>query len=315
MRIHFYSFTALALCLFASSMYAQSWIYPETLYSFNPLMNTDRIQVTTFLPDINFWGEAGIHAMTKDDYHRWDVTVGGMVDLIGNQNWNFIFETNLHLIVDPNNNISFNPRSFIWEEGLLVGLKSGDDYWQFGYQHCCKHDVDNLELFKTTGREESRDLIYGSALARWERKKIRFDTWFLEPLAETHLYLLLQDQRFPTSTRVIEPNLEALLGAIRIRLTAIIPFSDRARAGVTGDIRFTGLGKNKESRFSGVRKIQTDPAIELFYDAFGFKALMRFFIRYAYQPDNFVTPIPTSSTLIAIGIRIFPISDRKGMNE
>lgn len=293
--------------LFSSESFSQHWLYPESIHHFNFLSDSGRKETTDFLPAISFWGEAGMYALQRDENHRWDVTVGGTIDLLGNNRWNLIFETNLHLIVDPNNNISFNPRGFVWTEGLLFGMKSDENYFQIGYQHRCKHDVDNLELLYTTQREESRSLIYGSGIARWERNAISiFGLRFL-PLAEVHAYLLVQDQRFPRSTRTIEPTLESLSGAIRLRPALELPLSIRSRVGLVPDVRFTTFSDSPDSRFGSIKKILTDPAIEIFYELDGAKAAMRFFARYCYQSDDFIPPIPQSTKLIAFGVRIFPI--------
>ncbi|MGB9589603.1 MAG: hypothetical protein ACPL68_01820, partial [Candidatus Hydrothermia bacterium] len=42
----------------------------------------------------------------------------------------------------PGGLISFHPLAARWEEGLLVTGPAGDAFWQVGFLHSCKHDVD-----------------------------------------------------------------------------------------------------------------------------------------------------------------------------
>ncbi len=293
------------LVFLSSLLHAQSWLYPETIVQYNPLRYHTADTSTSFLNHSHFWGEGGMYVIKRDDSHRWDATIGGTIELIGGNRWNVIYETNLHLVVDPNNNLTFNPRAFVWEEGILYGVKVNKDYWQFGYQHRCKHDVDNLEVLRVTGREEERSLIYGSLVARWERPEIPVGDFIFHPLAEAHIYLLVQDQRFPVNTRTIEPKLSALNSALRFHLTVSKGMSSTTNVGIMGDVRVSSFGPLPQGkRFSGIKHIQLDPAAEIFFDFIGSKARLRLFIRYVYQPDNFITPIPRSSSLIAVGVRI-----------
>jgi len=284
---------------------AQSWLYPETLVDLTPFDDSSRSEKTAFLKGMKVWGEFGQYLLERDDDHRWNVTIGGMVELYGSLDWSLFFETHIHLLADPNNEISFNPRAFMWEEGLLFGTRSGGHVFEFGYLHRCKHDVDNLELLETTGREESRSLMYGSITGRWRYRGPDSDTWTVKPLLEAHVYVKLQDQRFPLSARGIEPDIEAMIAALRLKCTVSRKIGEGYFAGITGDIRLSAFGFSGNQRFSSPHKIQTEPAGEVFLDISGEAAILRLFGRYVYLPDSFIRPVPVSSSLFLFGFRIY----------
>ncbi|NOY05073.1 MAG: hypothetical protein GXO82_00310 [Chlorobi bacterium] len=297
-----------ALFFFGNRLVSQTWLYPETIQPTIPLLNDIARKGEGFLSSMTFWGEFGQYIVERDRDHRWVVSLGGNAELFRSGMWDLNFETNVHLVVDPNNNITFNPRAFIWEEGIVLGLKNGSQVWNFGYLHRCKHDVDNLELLRTSKREEERALIYGSIFARWTKKAMRFKGWDVEPLAAVHVYVIVQDQRFPIYTRKLAPSVQSFQGALRGRITASKILSRVYRMGATVDIRITTLGPLEEaSRFSSIERIQVNPACEIFWDFLGKAAALRVFLRYTYDPDNFIAPQPRKSSLMALGLRLLNI--------
>jgi hypothetical protein len=285
--------------------FAQSWLYPESIQPMTLLASGTAEDAIAFLPRIAFWGEAGLYVFDTDRDHRWDVTIGGTSQLLRGRDWELIHETSVHLAVDPNNNIAFNPRAFMWETGLLFGYRTDAAVWQFGYQHRCKHDVDNVELLATTGVEEQRALIYGSAVARWRHHAISIEDWTLDPLLEAHVYLPRQDQRFPEWTRSIHPLVTAFLGAVRTRQSISRAIGEHVSAGLLADLRLTLIGSGSGRRFSSVEALRFEPAVEAFLDLRGGDT-MRLFLRYVHEPDDFIPPVPRATHLVAVGIRLFP---------
>jgi len=259
----------------------------------------------------HFWAEGGIYTVARDDRHRWNATVGGAVELLGANAWNFVFETNLHLAVDPNNNMSFNPRALVWEEGLLLGRRFGSNIWHIGVQQRCKHDIDNVEVLRVTGREEERALIYSSAMLRWERTSFRISGIDFSPTVETHFYIFLQDQRFPVQTRSIGASVESYIGAVRFQLSASRRLSPMAAAGAAIDLRSTALGPSGSRRFSALHAIRNDWSAEAWLEAIGSAASLRLFLRYVEQPDDFITPVPQAASLLCIGFRVSPTAPDK----
>jgi len=284
---------------------AQSWLYPESIHPITPLMDTTAVRGFAFFPALQFWGEAAWYAYDSDKDHRWDITIGGTSQLLRGVDWDVIHETSVHLAVNPGNNIGFNPRAFMWETGILVGVVSGRTVWQFGYQHRCKHDVDNVEILRTTGREEERALMYGSAVARWRHQPLSLLGGMLEPLAEAHFYIPRQDQRFPEWTRTLHPLMTSFIGALRTRQSLSLMIGGTVRVGMLADLRATLLGSSDGKRFSSLDRVRVEPAAECFADVAGTGGTLRAFIRYAYLPDDFIPPIPRSTHLVAAGIRLF----------
>ncbi len=297
-------FPAIALTLFTCN--AQSWLYPETIINNTPRVSTAKDSGSAFMRSLEVWGEAGQYVAARDDNHRWNVTLGGAAELYGDGKWSAFFETNMHLVVDPNNNLSFNPRAFIWEEGLFAGYTHDIHRIYIGYSHRCKHDVDNYELLQTTGRVESRSLIYGSGVVRWTRSAYEANSIRIVPLAEAHLYLLLQDQRFPVAARAVSPNVEMLQGAFRCRLEAEYPLQSGVSVSAVGDIRATMLGASSNERFSRIQEIWLEPALELAVSFKGAAGALQVFGRYVYQEDDFIAPQPRPARLFCAGVRLKP---------
>ncbi|MBL0174901.1 MAG: hypothetical protein IPP94_06510 [Ignavibacteria bacterium] len=296
----------LALIALAPALRAQSWLYPETLADLSPLLSADRPEGLRFLPSTRFWGETGHYIAGRDENHRWHEAIGGAIELVGARDWSVWFESSVLLAIDPNNNIAFNPRAFFWEEGLMLGLRSGADVWSFGFRQRCKHDIDNIELLRATGVEQQRSIIYGGLVARWERDPMRVAPVTLRPLAEANLVLLTEDQRFPVATRVVGPSVNAFLGALRLRVTGDLPLAADVRCGLTADARFTLLGPWPGTRFSGVHALRSEPALEGFVAIDGSAATFAVFARAAVLDDDFISTPPRSAKLLALGIRILP---------
>jgi hypothetical protein len=285
---------------------AQSWLYPETIVNFDPLLEGKNSGREGMLREMFFWGEFGQFVAARDEDHRWLITVGGAAELYGTPSWNVLFETYAHLNVDPDNNISFNPRALIWEEALFFGYKHGMNSLYIGYAHRCKHDVDNFELYQVSGREESRALIFGSAVLRWVRKKYLISAIQFRQSAEAHVYVFLQDQRFPVASRSNLPNIENMQTAFRFSMDASTPCSEDMSVALRADIRITTLGKDPAHRFSSLHDVWVEPALEAAWILHGIAGDLQIFGRYVYQEDSFITPQAKSAELFALGIRITP---------
>jgi len=60
--------------------------------------------------------------------------------------WNdalLAFTTGQELRANPHNPINFNPRNIVWNESLIFYLKRSNVQWELGFNHRCKHDIDN----------------------------------------------------------------------------------------------------------------------------------------------------------------------------
>ena len=296
---------AVLLAASPRAMNAQLWTYPETLLGTPRAFERARGDSVELLSWSAFSGEASGFIGNEDETHRWCASVGGSVELLGGARWNLVFESAISLIADPGNNIGFNPRALFWEEGILFGLRNGADVWQFGLQHRCKHDIDNIELLRVTGREEERALIYSSLVARWSRDAFIWSGVDIEPMAELHGYVFVQDQRFPVSTRELLPGVEDNLGAARLRIEASVPLLLRIRAGILLDARSTVRMEHHRSTEDADLAVLIDVvAVELYIEAQGQAAGLRGFLRYARLSDTYIPPFPSGASLVSLGFRI-----------
>ena len=296
--------TLALVCLMAPLLRAQTWIHPETVIPFRHSGGGGDSVV--FLGSTQFGGEAA-RVFGKNEDHRWIVMIGGAVELVRQDNVRLLFESAIALVADPGNNIGFNPRALFWEEGILIGLRGGNTDWQFGLQHRCKHDIDNIELLRVTGREEERALIYSSLMLRWQHDGITLGGITIQPLAEAHAYVFVQDQRFPVSARTAAPNVEDHRAASRVRLDISAPIVSTMRVGVLLDAR--GTLRRAASGESGTTHLEVaaDAALaEVYTEIRGSAAALRLFLRAAHLPDTFIRPVPRGATLYSVGVRIVP---------
>ncbi|MAT39115.1 MAG: hypothetical protein CL946_05885, partial [Ectothiorhodospiraceae bacterium] len=82
---------------------AQSGKFPESIVRYDML--EDRSSAG-FLPESFLWGEIFQNVIERDFNHRWGITLGTAFELYAWERDAVVFETHLHLNVDPNNNIN-----------------------------------------------------------------------------------------------------------------------------------------------------------------------------------------------------------------
>ncbi|MEO0141660.1 MAG: hypothetical protein ABIM88_08965 [candidate division WOR-3 bacterium] len=84
-------------------------------------------------------------------WYPWDrelsfsIKMGGFLELIrGNGKSAAIVASSEVISSSPGGLISFHPLAVRWEEGILITGPAESAFWQTGFLHSCKHDVDTL---------------------------------------------------------------------------------------------------------------------------------------------------------------------------
>ncbi len=182
-----------------------------------PLLGADSGSGLQLFPTLTAWGGFAGYLAANNEDHAWQQKLGLTLELLRfGTTGSLTFASNIEFIADPNNDINFNPRAVMWEEGIAFTRRADGFFWQLAYFHRCKHDVDNLEL------GQQRALIYGSltgslfgpialfgdsSKAWW---KLRLDA-----------FTLRQDDREPEEFSADEPNYKQLLlslaGSLNLR--------------------------------------------------------------------------------------------------
>ncbi|MDX1699894.1 MAG: hypothetical protein R3250_04705, partial [Melioribacteraceae bacterium] len=213
---------------------------------------------------------------------------------------NISFESHIEFIANDRNTLGFNPRAIIWEEGFLFTNRHDNSFWQVGYFHRCKHDIDNYN------ERQERSMIYGGLLFKYitPLKKHEFNNWIYLSL-RSELYTILQDERSPQKHMEIKPNIEQLIGSLSLNLNSNYGISKDFGFyyNIYGSANFFSQYKSFFNRFKSLHEIQLSGGVSAGLTLQG-DAHIRLGLNYEYIPDNLIDIIPTSSSLLSFGIMI-----------
>ncbi len=274
---------------------------PERWFTLNPLTgNTITTSDTTiFIHSVTAWGGFGAYRLARDAEHAWLQQLGGAIELlrIGNDQ-SLVFTSSIEFIADPHNDIRFNPRATFWEEGFLYTQRTGESFWQIGYYHRCKHDIDNLIL----GKE--RSLIFGSLLGKYLLPfRINAD----EGLAAFRLdiYTLRQDDRIPKHSEGTTLNWKRLLASaganLYLRETSRNLFGWYAGGWFT--VNSFGEKESVVIGFDRIREVTFNGGISAGIALRG-GAHFRIGITYEYLSDTGLNPTSERANLLSFGVTI-----------
>jgi hypothetical protein len=225
----------------------------------------------------------------------------------------------MEVVVDPNNDIAFNPRAIFWEEGLMGGVRLGHDLaLQAGYIHRCKHDIDNSEIAEHQGRREQRTLIYSGVITRLLVREIALSRgdWHVTASGalRNDLFLHLLDDRLYSETRGIGRDIESMIDALSLpaRVDAG-PTGARWRLHASASVMATAFGAEPGfgERFADVTIIGAAPFLELGLDLFNpAGSTFTLFARGEWQRDAGIGSVPVPASLAMIGVRL---ADSRGI--
>ena len=283
---------------------------PDRIVILDPLgdttLNSDGF---TLLPGTRLYGEFGYYTDgTEDQTHRWNAKMGGYAEFARwDSTWSIALVGTMEVIVDPLNDISFNPRAIFWEEGLTISTRtpwSSNDGLQFGYTHRCKHDIDNIEVFDREGGYEQRTLIYSGPFLRFLDRPTKIIEGPIDFYAGSGLrldyFVHTLDNRWDSETAALQPNVEDLIGS----LTASVRIEGRFKNEWLG---FHGSGSYMLSLTSPDEETTlhgNTPFAEFgldFYNPTG--SAFTVFARGEWQRDASILMEPKSVSLVLLGVR------------
>lgn len=298
------------LVLFSLTVSAQR--FPDRFYVFNPLFNEEanvNEGKTSLLNSIGGWGEFGAYRILRDNEHAWYQKLGAFVEFFRTRdNESFSVLSNIEFVANPDNDIRFKPRSIFWEEGFVYSRKADSFFWQVGYYHRCKHDIDNY-LY---GKE--RALIFGSL-----QSKVIFPMNFLNEKRNalfsfrTELYTILQDNRYPKNWMDHSYNWKQLIGSLGMNFNFTKPISDQYFYFYLSSYSLLNLFGSEEGftkRFNDVKRANFDCGFSTGIAVKG-KTEIRLGITYEYLSDTGINPYPESTHLVSLGISVIDIKSIK----
>ncbi|MEN8194489.1 MAG: hypothetical protein ABFS12_16840 [Bacteroidota bacterium] len=267
----------------------------------NPLfteLQSQQDESLRWMPSISAWGGFGYYAV-GDNQHAWDQKLGVLIEIFRlGENSDLFFVSHIEFIANDNNDIRFNPSALIWEEGFMYTHRFNQSFLQIGYFHRCKHDVDNL----SAGYE--RSMIFGGLLCKYI-----FPVFELNKRGKSYLALrseistICQDYRVPNKYMEYHPSFEQLIGITSLNFNNRYSFSKNfgIYLNTYASLNFFGNETSFWKRFNSLQAIQFNGGISFGFAIEG-NAHFRIGLNAEYISDNMIDPIPTSSTLLSIGV-------------
>jgi hypothetical protein len=301
-----------AAALAATPLAAQ--VLPDRIVVLDPM--SDRSLDTagfTWLNGARLYAEFARYTPGDRD-HRWNAKTGGVVEVLRwDSTANVTIIGTMEVVVDPNNDIAFNPRAIFWEEGVLVTVAPRLEYVppiQIGYVHRCKHDIDNLEILVGGGPREQRTLIFSGILVRMLLRETPLVTgdWIVSASGSLRLdrYLHRLDDRLDPDARLVGNDIEEMVQSST--LTARInvqPAGARWRAHLLASGMLTEHGADRDRDTDELELDASLPFVELGFDLFNpAGSSFTIFLRYEHQRDAGIGSIPTSASLTMLGVRV-----------
>ena len=295
-----------------STRFADRWITVNPLGSIT-LELSDRSRVSglkgwSLLPSSGFWGEFGAYRLVRDNEHAWNWKVGGFVELfrVGND-LSVAFISHIEFVANPHNNIRFNPRAVLWEEGFLLTKRAGRKFWQVGYFHRCKHDIDNIFPRTCNGSGCERSLIYGSVQGKLILPVVLpFREGEGTLVLRGDVFTIRQDDRIPSSFDQRLPRVDRALSAFGIIFHSRVPVRGELIGGfvtIYNSVQLFGDRSGFFTRFKSVEKATWHGGISAGIAIQG-QVHMRLGISYEYLADTSINPFPERSHLVLFSLSI-----------
>jgi len=292
------------LCLFNAVTLtgAVAQRFPDRFMTINPLADQrhETAEGINWMHSSGGWGEFGAYRLVRDQEHAWVQRLGAYIEMFRIDNdASLAFIGNIEFIANPHNNIRFNPRAIFWEEGFFFTGRSAEHYWQVGYFHRCKHDIDNFLL----GKE--RTLIFGSLQAKY-LVPFTADGGRTEGLfvLRTDVFTIRQDDREPQVSQDLDLN-RAIGSAMMLA-----HFRQQFNQSILG-LYLTGWGglslysgrDGVFNRFGSVESAAFNGGFSGGVAVHG-NAHFRIGLSYEYVSDTGIDPVPGHAHLLSVGVTI-----------
>ncbi len=261
------------------------------------------------LPGTRFYGEFARYSDESGDQHRWNARSGGYLEFVRiDGTWSISLNGTMEVVMDPLNDIAFNPRAIFWEEGVMISRTTPwpNGSLQTGYTHRCKHDIDNYEVFATTGAREQRTLIYSGPFLRLLHRPTTITSGSAGSITlggalRYDHYLHLLDDRGYTGRPEHEGSLEDLVSSLS--LSGRIGFD--VRGSILGLSLSGGVQRSFREGTTPVDKV--DAWGELMVEARN-RTGMAFglYLRAEQLQDGGILTRPKSASLLSLGVRASP---------
>lgn len=288
-------FTSLLLI---SCFYCKGQIMIARSADLNPFLEQiekeRRILGTTY-----FSAEAGSGFFSREGEQAWNIKFQAHIEIY---RWGNRASVGLNLShelhANPYNTIRFNPRGALWNESLTYYRQLDNLSLQFGLNHRCRHDIDNIDPprsgipradYVPMGRVLVMTSLNMSAISEAQRLVEDISLrWF----ARTDVYFYQEDSRRPARDQALSwTNIPA-----------------NAIAGLLLEFRHAQQWKSYSRNYLNYILFNGEPnqfnyRIEAGLSFLGDEALGSFFMAYERYFDDASRPYPQPSTVLYLGLR------------
>lgn len=205
--------------------------------------------------------------------------------------WALSILSTIEMVANDSSDISFNPRSIWWEEGLVASGQATDNLaWQAGYIHRCKHDIDSYEV------GSQRVLIYSGPTARLFYRLNEN----LESVLGVNYFMVARDYREGINTRS-SPDLEQLSWSVIAGLRGEIPLSESGRTVLTYNGYYNAhVYRGNASLVNAGKTLYADAGVQAGVE-WRNKARFRLFVTWETLADTHISVLPKSHSAIRMG--------------
>lgn len=284
---------------------------PDRIVVLDPLGDTSVAgDGFVLLPGARLYGEFARYTNGSGTDHRWNAKTGGYGEFARwDSTWSIAGTGTMEVIIDPNNDISFNPRAIFWEEGLIISARApwgNNQAIQFGYIHRCKHDIDNIEILRVRGELEQRTLIYSGPFIRLLARPTKvldgpLNLYLGSALRYDHFVHKL-DERWNPEYAAAQPNVEDLKGTLNATVTVEGRFGNNRLGFHAGANWMLAFATPRGGKLGALGSL---PFVEFGVDIYNPRgAAFTIFARGEYQRDGGIRTEPTAADLLLFGVRI-----------
>lgn len=293
-----------SLFLLLASVSLAGPIVPSRSFILAPQMRDlkDTTKGVKYLRQNGLWGNLARGFKSTDDRFAWSVSFGGIIGFAEWENSSLYLQGDAEVLADTYNDISFNPRSIFWTEGIMYGMRLSEvSDLHVGYIHRCKHDIDNLGNNQVAANEE-RTLIYGSLQGKFVTRDFKLPENYLmgtfDMYAALDYYLVKQDYRLPHEYADAGNSVEDLTFSLDLGM--------KARMIPIGDVMLYLRGAWKFSGYNGFEDIRTDARAEFGAELKGEAMSMDIFLGVEDLKDDMNRVPPVKTTYTYVGFRFIP---------
>ncbi len=282
-------------------------VYPDRGILLNPLQTTRQTDDCGLFTMTGGWGEIDKKmAENTDDQHNWSVKLGAALELFRYRNsFSFTASSDIELVANDQSEMKFNPRSFFWQESFMGSFSGGPIYYQTGYVHRCKHDIDNIEVQDKTGEKRQAVFIYDSIFLRVITKEFRILNSVNFPFVSRFYirddYFVLRDDsriyEYPADEKYsIENLINTVQAGVNIDIIRAKNFDIYTRL----QYKISFFSENVNGDSAGYRN---DYFAECGIRLKGEQGVMQFFLNYEYIDYTMINPFNEKTRVLYFGIR------------